>query len=404
MWAILLAVACGGKKEAAPTPAPASGSVATAADASVGIDAGAAHVELLHQYLAKVEVSSHVMNKTIKPEHLVDRDFNTAWNSRTGKLAGTWLDVLVFGTAIDEVRLTVGHTGKGPKGEDYFVMNPRITKLSVLDGDAVITTATLDPENRALQAIKLPRRARGTVRLRVDEVVMGTKKSWKEVCISELEAWGAPPADAKPTARVPIVSVYEPPVDTSGEELVTGKPLDWTAVCDKIMSRLQPEYDARDHGMEDAPPRCGAVEQAKIGEAPWDNLLLWQLAYNEAHGPMTCNLLVETTHGTFAIGAERACGPWDGEGIDVRSARAVDALPGGPPELVVEYATTRTGDPPVEMIVCRIANDIVQCTAPIEIEGATWKVNARFTKGTVVFDPIDGKPPATVSGPHALVF
>lgn len=404
MLAILLAVGCGGKKEAAPAPAPASGAAPVAIDAGTAVDAGVARVELLHQYLAKVEVSSRVMNKTIKPEHLVDRDLDTAWNSRTGKLAGTWLDVLVFGTAIDEVRLTVGHTGKGPKGEDYFAMNPRITKLSVLDGDEVITTATLDPDNRALQAVKLPRPATGTVRLRVDEVVMGTKKQWKEVCISELEAWGLPPADAKPTARVPIVSVYEPPVDTSGEELVYGKPIDWTAICDKIMSRLQPEYDAKDPGLEDAPPRCGASEQAKLDGAPWQNVLLWQLAYNEAHGPMTCSLLVETEHGTFAIGAQRDCGPWDGEGIDVRSARAEDVLPGGPPELVVEYATTRTGDPPVEMMVCRIANEVVQCTEPIEIEGTTWKVNARFTKGTVVFDPIDGKPPATVSGPHTLVF
>ena len=416
VFAVLpLVVACGGKKEAPPketTGSAGSGSAAPVAmaDAAVTIDAPTAPVELLHSYLSFVEVSSHVMNKTIKPEHLVDKDFNTAWNSKTGELVGAWLDVRVSGgAAIHEIKLTVGHTGKGPKGEDYFSMNPRITMLSVLDGPKVLASAPLDPNERGLQSVKLPTPHAGTVRLRIDAIVMGTKKTWKEVCISELEAWGIPPADAMPRAQRPIVSVYEPEPPPP-LEVVPGKPVDIAALCESHVTPLQEAYEKRnsgrqsDYASEDAAPECGLLDGPAVQGAPWKGVAVWRLAQNSAHGPMTCNLVAQTENGDFMIGGERGCGPWDEEDLRVDTATGEDVIPGGPPELVVRYFTARHSDVTVAMLVCRMTGEAVQCTRPFEIEGATWKVQPRFSKGTVIFDPVSGKAPPEVSGPQALAF
>ena len=406
MFAILL-VACGGKKEEAPKPTVGSASaVAVVADAAA-IDGAVApaRVELLHSYLAFVEVSSHVRNKTIKPEHLVDGDLQTAWNSVTGELVGAWLEINASGMQIDEVRLTVGHTGKGPKGEDYWVMNPRIEKVAVLDGPKVVATVALDPDNRGLQSVKLPAPL-SKVRLRVEEVVMGTKKTWREVCVSELEAWGMPPAGAKPSKRVPVVSVFEPPPPDPGE-LARGKPVDTVKLCDEIMKPLQAEWDGKSHGMEDAPPRCDvahtSVEARDRADSPWLGVSVFRVAYNEVHGPMSCTLVVSTDAGDFFVGESRGCGPWDNESIEPRSAAVRAIMPGAGPWLVVEYATTR-GDLPVEMIVCQVQGDAVVCTKPWQIENATFKVAPRFSKGMVVFDPVEGSPPASLGGAHAIVF
>jgi hypothetical protein len=51
-------------------------------------DAAVAEVELLHGVASTVQVSSTVKNRAIRPEHLVDGDFKTAWNSVTGSLSG----------------------------------------------------------------------------------------------------------------------------------------------------------------------------------------------------------------------------------------------------------------------------------------------------------------------------
>jgi hypothetical protein len=47
--------------------------------------------DLLGIVPAKIAVSSAVRNPRDFPEHLVDGDPNTAWNSQTGDLAGAWI-------------------------------------------------------------------------------------------------------------------------------------------------------------------------------------------------------------------------------------------------------------------------------------------------------------------------
>ena len=73
-------------------------------------------IELLHATDAKVTVSSQVANASIKPSHLVDKDLGTAWNSRTNDLVGAWIEITLPPKVVaKELRLTIGHTGKGGK-------------------------------------------------------------------------------------------------------------------------------------------------------------------------------------------------------------------------------------------------------------------------------------------------
>jgi len=411
--ALLLVIGCSSKKE--PQPGPASGSstpvVATdaavavaVADAVVPIDAPSGPIELLHSYGGDVTVSSHVMNKTIKPEHLVDRDFNTAWNSQTGQLAGAWIEVWSeLYTKIEEVRLTVGHTGKGPKGEDYFTMNPRITKVSVSANDKT-TVVALDPNVRELQSIKIdPPYHR--VRIKVEEVVFGTKTNWREVCVSEIEAWGTPAPNAKPKPGNPTVSVDHEDLPKNAR-IEPGKPVDVVARCEASLKPMMKDFKARGGAnLEDPGPDCQAVEnEEKLGTPPWTSVFRWRLSSNAAHGPMYCTLFASTDLGTFPLGEERMCGPWDGEDNRIESATVEDVIPGGQPELVVKFATERDDQSPIQLMICRIAFDAVQCTKPFAIETSQYKVAPRFSKGTVVFDPVEGKAPTELSGPQSLNF
>jgi hypothetical protein len=403
-----LVFACGSKKEAPPpsTGTASAAPIAIVVDAPTTIDAHVvtSPIELLHAYGGSLTVSSHVKNNTIKPEHLVDHDFNTAWNSQTGELAGAWVDVFTWGSNIHELRITVGHTGKGPKGEDYFTMNPRITKVSVIADGKPVVTVGLDPNSRELQAIKLPAPVRGTVRLRVEEVTMGTKTRWREVCISEIEAWGIPLPDTKPKAGTPVVSVFQSDLPKAAR-IEPGKSVDVFAYCDALLKPMMKDFKARGGAsLEDPGPDCDPVrDETKLDTAPWQSVALWRLASNSAHGPMECQLYANTTAGTFFIGPGHMCGPWDDDGLRLDEATVEDVIPGGDPELVVRYVSSR-GDTPVHLYVCRVAFDAVQCTKPYDIQSPDFKVSPRFAKGTLHLDPVEGKPPAEFSGPQALNF
>src|SRR5882672_3650312 len=134
-WLVTL-VACKGSSPA-PGPAPAQGSGSAVVNAPG--DSGWPLIDLLHSAPSTITLSSRVANPAIKPEHLADHDFDTAWNSKTGELVGAWIDIAVPEHAsIVELRMTAGHTGKGPKGEDYFTMNPRIRAIKVLHGDYLL--------------------------------------------------------------------------------------------------------------------------------------------------------------------------------------------------------------------------------------------------------------------------
>jgi hypothetical protein len=207
--AILLAAAV--IERVKPTPEPVARALDPSAPpgATAPPDAAPAApqpVELLHAVPSTVAVSSTVDNAAILPEHLVDRDLATAWNSRTGDTAGAWIAIRVPREVhVDEIRMSAGFTHQGPKG-DLFTMNQRIQQVRVSRAGAVILEKRLDPESRNLQELPIDA-AGGDFRIEVTELIPGTELTWREVCVSELEVWGTLPASMTPSDQRPTVRV-----------------------------------------------------------------------------------------------------------------------------------------------------------------------------------------------------
>lgn len=172
--------------------------------------AAAGPVNLLTVVPTTVAVSSTVANKSILPRHLVDGDLTTAWNSRTDDLAGAWMAVRVPADAsVTSVKLTVGFTKTDKTLGDLFVENPRIKRVRVTH-DKTVVDKTLDVGNRGLQEIAIAGGG-GDYKIEIVEVEPGTKKTWRETCVSELEVWGTTPSPAaKPLVPTVQIGSLEP--------------------------------------------------------------------------------------------------------------------------------------------------------------------------------------------------
>lgn len=211
--------------EASTTPAPASappivtttdaastdrtGSAATAASARASVTQTqlSAPVELLHSLGGVVTVSSTVANNAHRPEHLMDGDLSTAWNSRTGALAGTWISIdLPTSTRLTAFKMTAGFTASGPNGDDWFTMNHRVSRIRLLVDQKEIGEFKLDPDVRDLQSVALDTEGK-SIRMEILDVSTGSKKNWKEACISEVELWGRASGPAKGGKVSPVVRV-----------------------------------------------------------------------------------------------------------------------------------------------------------------------------------------------------
>ena len=325
-WIVAIAVVASCHKDAAPPaqrqpgpPPPAP--IAAAGDAPAITDA-APLVELLHATPSTIRVSSRVANAKIAPEHIADRDPSTAWNSRTGDLVGAWIDVDVGAAHISELRLVVGHTGKGVNGEDYFTMNPRIRRVSVLRDGNVIAKATLDIEHRDLQTIALPAPA-SHVRLRVDEVMPGTKRGWRETCVAELEAWGDLPPGATVGKHVPAVDVGERLPDGSTDAIA-----DETAFCQHAIAELVLRWRDLQRDRQARSDECakGHMEMCEMGDAtpseapscefqrdktklpdPWRGVGLLRITHDSFEGA-SCQLVVATAAGWWLAAEPLDCG------------------------------------------------------------------------------------------------
>ena len=400
VWVAVVVLAC--RKAEPPAPAPEqpapvvsgdAGAAAAVTDAAPG-DAAAAQVELLRSVPTTVRVSSTVRNKAILPAHLVDRDLSTAWNSATGELAGAWIDVDVApGAAIQRIRLTAGHTGKGPRGEDYFTMNPRIRLVELIADGSSIGTFPLDIEHRGLQSLAVA--AQHRLRIAVVAVEPGSKKAWREVNVSELEVWGTPPAGwtAPPRPLVPSVEVGEPAAASGGP-------------CSDVEARRagfaeQHKGEVYTHPDHSYPPSCDVVELGAIaGDPQWATSVAWCDIYDEIYGPTTCNVQFERGGQTAGFSMET---PLASSRIKLLELAARDVIPGGDAELVVRF------DAPAgeHLVVCRAAPALA-CTAPIAISTGDWRVAFRFDAGELVLDPVagaaGGSPPTGVIGRHPLVF
>ena len=152
-----------------------------------------------------VAVSSTVDNARITPGQLIDGKLDTAWNSATGE-ANPWIAVRIpAGAHVRAVKMTVGFTAVDKKLGDLFTENIRIQKVALSRDGKRLLEKTLDIESRELQTLELAAGG-GDYRIDVLATVPGTKKTWKEVAISELEVWGTPaPADPAAKKGPPLV-------------------------------------------------------------------------------------------------------------------------------------------------------------------------------------------------------
>ena len=370
---------------AAPTPVQGSGSGSgSAAPADAGVtahpDARPGDIELLHAVPATVRVSSRVANKSIRPEHLVDRDFSTAWNSRTGDLVGAWIDIEVPGAQIHQIALTVGHTGHGPKGEDYFTMNPRIRRVSIAAGGGPARSIALDITNRGLQTIAVPDDAEH-VRLRVEEIEPGSKQSWREICVSELEAWGHPPPGKVRAASTPTVEVGMP-IELQG--ITSGIPdpaaycATWTAPieagrAEQAKAEAKELADCEAHGDPDVvcgdadppgPPVCKIQSEGPALSAPWVAAGTIVAAEDSAWGPEACQIAVQTKAGWWLVGDELTCGDhyMDRGDLSITDARVGSD---GVLRLRYSYRSSRHAAAEDSVMTCT-AKGTVTCTPPVE--------------------------------------
>ena len=180
--------------------------VADAAALAVRAPAGPPLVDLLQATESDVAVSSNVDNPKDFPEHLVDGKPETAWNGKTGDLHG-WISFRVPDDArVSKILLTAGFDKKNADG-DLFTMNHRIKKIRVTRNGEVVLEQALDIERRTLQPMTIEKPG-GTYRIEVLETEPGSKKEWKELCVSELRVLGSVgKTGVKKTPHIPDVRV-----------------------------------------------------------------------------------------------------------------------------------------------------------------------------------------------------
>jgi hypothetical protein len=387
-WIITIALVASCHNKDAPPAQRRAGSppaaIAAAVDARAIADA-APLVELLHGTPSTIRVSSRVANAKIAPEDIADRDPSTAWNSRTGDLVGAWIDVDVGAAHIRELRLVVGHTGKGTHGEDYFTMNPRIRSVSVLRDGKVIAKVTLDIERRDPQTIAMPS-PESHVRLRVDEIVPGTKRGWRETCVAELEAWGELPQGAAMGKYVPEVDVGERLPDGSTDAIA-----DETAFCEHAIAELVLRWRDLERDRKARSDACakGHMETCEMGDAtpseapscefqrdktklpaPWRGVGLLRVTHDWFEGA-SCQLVVATAAGWWLEGEPLDCGEFTIHDR-MRTVEITHATAKGN-QLEVVYSFHSPGfdttDPAADLdfaITCSSGTK-VECTSPVDV-------------------------------------
>jgi len=196
-----------------PTASPAtpSGNSGGAASAGAAPTAAApraappASVDLLHAVTADIAVSSVYRDRTSEAAKLVDGDLESAWNSRTGELVGAWIEVrLPSDATVTGIALTPGFAKSGGT-TDLFTGNHRISRVRVLRDGAEVGVFAVETATPALVTVPVIG-AGGVYRVEVVEVVAGSRPTWLETCVSELQVLGYAPA-MTPGRRLPRTAV-----------------------------------------------------------------------------------------------------------------------------------------------------------------------------------------------------
>lgn len=168
--------------------------------------ASADDVDLLHAVATDVAVSTTYRNQASQADSLIDGDLETAWNSRTGELATSWIEVRIPASAhVTSIVMTAGFTHVTERRVDLFPGNHRVRRVRISRDGTVLGEHTLDVESRALQSLPV-NGGGGVYRIAIIETAPGTRTDWREICVSELRVMGTDPG-ARPGQRVPRVGV-----------------------------------------------------------------------------------------------------------------------------------------------------------------------------------------------------
>ena len=136
---------------------------------------------------------------------LVDGDLETAWNSRTEELVGAWIEVrLPSDATVTGIALTPGFTKTGG-ATDLFTGNHRISRVRVLRDGAEVGVFAVEVARPALVTLPVTG-AGGVYRIEVLEVLAGSRPTWRETCVSELQVLGYAPS-MTPGRRLPRTAV-----------------------------------------------------------------------------------------------------------------------------------------------------------------------------------------------------
>ncbi len=257
-----------------------------------------AQIDLLRAVPTDLAVSSVYGNRGPMAAYLVDDDLTTAWNSRRGDLVGAWIEArLPQGVQVSGIRMTVGFTHRTARA-DLFEGNHRIRRVRVSRDGQALGEHTLDPSSRAPQTIPVTGGG-GVYRVEVLEVVAGSRRDWREVCVSDLQFLGTAPG-AVPASQAPRLGVgalvpprpgsvepaallrearqavdafqrtwaryeaaqHSPPTETY--EFVPPPPVPQRGTRRRILLRVA---DVTEHADVRA---AGALRVAALREAPWD--------------------------------------------------------------------------------------------------------------------------------------
>lgn len=166
----------------------------------------AQELDLLHAVPTEVAVSSAYRDRERELDKLFDGDLETAYNSATDALVGTWIDVRIpEGATVTAIEMTAGFTHVSREGTDLFTGNHRVESVRVSRDGEELTTHAMNVDERGLQRIPVEGGA-GVYRVEVTAVRPGTNDRWRETCISELRVLGRAPGAAADT-RAPLVGL-----------------------------------------------------------------------------------------------------------------------------------------------------------------------------------------------------
>jgi len=222
--AALLLLGCGSEPSATPSATPA----ATTAPTELPLAApstpraptpapvaapSAPPLDLIHAVATTITASSAYQRDVAQLAHLIDGDLETAWNSRTGDLTGTWIEITLPADAtVSELLLTAGFTHRTPT-RDLFTSNHRVAEVRITHDGADLGAFPLDVDARELQHVPVSGGS-GTYRVTLTRVAEGSRHDWREACVSELRVMGhasaARDGAITPTLRLAPSAVVAP--------------------------------------------------------------------------------------------------------------------------------------------------------------------------------------------------